>query len=286
MKPGSPMRTLIAGLLLIAATNAVALAGVAWNRTGDPEAKLLLSERELNLPYNWGLDRDNSGVSLSLQWRVVGEAQAYGYHSAYTPLEWLDKVRLSALGFDTARFEDTPEGRRHMTRLEAREVFLVLELDGPAWQTMLARTREWARLELEHAAVDAGAGKTDGTRADQARRALDREERSASRLFAIDAGLDAVALRARYPDRARYAIVRGRIKPTLDTRASGARITGYIEGIQVSWVNVSRQFHPALAARDASYTSGAAPRYAVTVAFGRRFEPWVLAVAALNDQPR
>lgn len=286
MKPGSPMRSLIAGLLLIAATNAVALVGVAWNRTGDPEAMLVLSERELNLPYNWGLDRDNSGVSLSLQWRVVSEVQAYGYYSAYTSLEWLDKERLSALGFDTARFQDTPEGRRHMTRLDAREVLLVLELDGPAWRTMLERTREWARRELEHAAVDARAGKGDGTRADQARRALEREEHNASRLFAIDAGLDAGALRARYPDRARYAIVRGRIKPTLDTRAGGARVTGYIEGLQVSWVNVPRHFHPALAMRDESFRPGTAPRYAVTVAFGRRFEPWVLAVNTLSDQLR
>jgi len=286
MKPGSPMRSLIVGLLLIAATNAVALVGVAWNRTGDPEATLVLSERELNLPYNRGVDRDNSGVSLSLQWRVVSEAQAYGYYAAYTPLEWLDKARLAALGFDVARIEDTPEGRRYMTRLEAREVLLVLELDGPAWQTMLARTREWARRELEHAALDARAGKADGTDADQVRRTLEREERNASRLFAIDAGLDAAALRERYPDRTRYAIVRGRIKPTVDTSAGGKRVTGYIEGLEVSWVNVPRRFHPALAERDASFTPGRTPRYAVTVAFGRRFEPWVLTVAALDGHPR
>ena len=38
---------------------------------------------------------------------------------------------------------------------------------------------------------------------------LVREENESSRLFVIDAGLDSAALRTKYPDRARYAIVQG-----------------------------------------------------------------------------
>ena len=284
MIPGARLRALIAGLLLIAATNAVALIGVAYNRSGTPDATLVLTERELNLPYRWGLDHDNSGISLNLQWRVLGAAQAYGHYAAYAPLEWLDKTRLAELGFDSARFEDTPEGRRHAGRIAAREVLLVLELDGPAYQTMLARTREWARRDLEHAAIDARAGKPDKARADQARQAVDREERIASRLFVVDAGLNPAALRARYPDRSRYAFVRGRIKPTLVTRDGGSRVSGYIEDVEVSWVNVPRGLHAVLALLRAASAPGTAPRYAVTVAFGRRFEPWALAVAALDGK--
>lgn len=287
MTAGRRGRALIAGLLLIAATNAAALIGVAYNRSPDPEATLPLTERELNLPYRWGLDRDNSGISLGLQWRVLGEAQAYGHHAAYAPLEWLDKARLAELGFDVARFEDDPAGRRHVGRIPARAVLLVLEFDGPAYAAMLARTREWASRELEHAAVDARAGKSDSTRADQARRALDREQRIASRLFVVDAGLNVAALRARYPDHGRYAIVHGRIKPTVTARTDGERVTGYIENIEVSSVNMARAHHAVFAPlrEDSASASGTAPRYAVTLAFGRRLEPWVLAVTALDGKP-
>ena len=47
----SRTHTLVAGLGLIALTNAVALLGVAWNRSGEPDATLQLSQRELQPPY-------------------------------------------------------------------------------------------------------------------------------------------------------------------------------------------------------------------------------------------
>ncbi|MFL6653087.1 MAG: DUF4824 family protein, partial [Sulfurifustaceae bacterium] len=50
----SRKRTLLAGIALIAATNAVALVGVAYNRSGEPSSVLKLTERELALPYSWG----------------------------------------------------------------------------------------------------------------------------------------------------------------------------------------------------------------------------------------
>jgi len=63
--------TLISGLGLIALTNAVALVGVTYNRSGEPEAKLSLTQRELRTPYRWYGNRENSGLALSLIWRVL-----------------------------------------------------------------------------------------------------------------------------------------------------------------------------------------------------------------------
>jgi hypothetical protein len=48
---------------------------------------------------------------------------------------------MRALGFDTAPVAESTEGRRRFERQQRREVLLVLELAGPAWQQAL----EWAR---------------------------------------------------------------------------------------------------------------------------------------------
>ena len=77
----------------------------------------------------------------------------------------------------------------------------MLELDGPAYRDSLAQVR---RLT---------ATVTDKTEIKQAKDALLKEEQQNTRLFAIDAGVDAEALRVRYPDRAHYAIARGTIRP-------------------------------------------------------------------------
>lgn len=46
-------RTLIAGIAIILVVNAIALGGVAYNRSGTPESTLHLSQRELSEPYVW-----------------------------------------------------------------------------------------------------------------------------------------------------------------------------------------------------------------------------------------
>ncbi|MGH8649482.1 MAG: DUF4824 family protein, partial [Burkholderiales bacterium] len=55
-------RTLAAGIVLIALTNAIALGGVAWNRSGEPESVLKLTQRELSQPRGFGLDREEGGL--------------------------------------------------------------------------------------------------------------------------------------------------------------------------------------------------------------------------------
>ena len=51
--------TLVAGLGLIVLTNAIALFGVVYNRSGAPEATLRLTQRELRTPYRWYGGREN-----------------------------------------------------------------------------------------------------------------------------------------------------------------------------------------------------------------------------------
>ena len=54
-------KILIAGLAIIIATNVVALAGVAYNRSGNPEAQIELTERELAMPHRYRMNKENRG---------------------------------------------------------------------------------------------------------------------------------------------------------------------------------------------------------------------------------
>jgi hypothetical protein len=264
----SRRHTLALGAALIAATNAVALLGVAYNRSGTPESELRLSQRELRPPFQWGLQRENSGLSLALVWQA---GEPYGSTAA-----WLDRAKLTELGFDVSR----SAGRRHYEKVRDREVYLVLELAGSAYQAALDAARERAEKRKAEALAHPDDAKLKA-QADFSQKQLLHEEHEASRLFVIDAGLDAKALRAKYPDRTKYAIVRGRVRPALE--GNGARVGGYVSAVINDSVNVPLDMRRAFeGVPPRSYGFG--PRYAgptieATVAFGKRFEPWLVGVA-------
>ena len=274
---------LLAGVGLILAANAVALGGAAFNRSGDPECTLRLTERELRVVGGPDLDRENSAMSLRLRWRTLGQRAGPaddfpdGRYAWGGAPKWLDAAKLAELGFGTAR-KRVRGGREH-DAIPAKEVFLVLELDGPAYQAALER----ARQDNQRAkAAQAGARDPEGESKRAAQR-LRREESTSSRLFVIDAGLDAGALRARYPDRARHAIVRGQVRPYWDTRADATgALVGHVVGPSVGEIHVPLEFQPSLASAGERALQGEdaqQPRREITVAFGRRLEPWITAVA-------
>lgn len=273
-----PWHTLLAGVGIILAANAVALLGVAYNRGGEPESRVSFSERELSLPYLWGMQRESSGIALSLRWRAVREkVEPYDY--PHRPLPWLNKAKLRELGFAMRPSDDTPNDFSYYGRLQSRDILLVMELDGPAYQAALAQMREWAGQQQALAARNRGHADVQA-RAKRAGEQLRDEERTASRLFVVDAGLDAGALRARYPDRRRYVIMRGRVKPRLMSEGDHVRVEGVVEAVSNTEVHLP-QPHSELFApltQQARRNADQGPRYTVTVAFGRRLEPWVVDV--------
>lgn len=285
MSAWSRRRTLIAGVALIVLTNAVALGGVAWNRSA-PESSLRLTQRELWLP--WSFEAENSGLALRLAWRApaADTEEKPAHDMSYLMIggapAWLNEAKLAELGFDVSHMEDAATGRARFDKQLPREVLLVLELDGPAYRQALERMRKFAAAE--EALLAANPGKKEfEERAKQAREQLSREEGEASRLFAVDAGLDAAALRAKYPDRARYAIVRGQVRPQFAGYDKNTRLWGYLENLSVERVNVPHPFRQVLEPllrRGAGYPNRKAAPYEVTVTFGRRFEPWMTAARA------
>lgn len=264
----SRKHSLIAGLALIAGVNAIALGGVAYNRSGDPDSVLRLSERELRAPYVWRGSKENSGLALRLQWRVLpNDAQNKGYgwggfSYGGTP-DWLDEAKMAALGFDI-----DPQARYGAAGQLPRDVLLVLEFNADAYQAALARARNHE------------ADTKEGPKR------LKEEQEDSSRLFVIDAGLDRQALRSRYADRSRYAIVSGQVRPAWQGEAGALKPAGYVSDVSVASVNVPLEMRNVFDGASLSYAENAksTARYAVELAFGQRLEPWI--TAAKRTQPQ
>ena len=269
------------GLALLVLTNAVALGGVAYNRSGEPDAVLKLGERELNPPYVWNDKGENSGLSLKLQWRSPPPAAPtqrgkFFYRGDHNP-GWLNAQKMRELGFDadaTSKpqlFDANPSSRH---RALPRDVFIVLEFNGPAYQDSVRRAQ---------AAVDAAPAESAPTgvvsRKEQAKVEL-AAQLVDTRLFAVDAGLERSALRARYPDRSMYAVVRGRISPMRDRTEDD--LGGFIDELSVDEINVPLDMRPVfegVVARNGYDRSVPAVHFDATVMFGQRAEPWLASAA-------
>jgi hypothetical protein len=283
------------GAVLLALTNAVMLVGVASNRRFPPESILKLTERELGPQWDWMWQSgENSGLSLELRLRTepvltpgiddgTGPSLLYsgvvgfyaGSYAGATP--WLDRSKLATLGFDVTVLPGDDAAAEHYERMLGRDVLLVLELDGPVRQRALEAARA-ALARLENSAADP----TSKCRADclrNARDALSQEERQASRLFVVDAGLDRAALQRKYTDPTRYAVVRGQIAPTVIGERSSARLYGRVTAVRCDNINVPMKFRDAIPVDGPvrPVTASSQEPFQVTVAFGRRLEPWILA---------
>jgi len=272
----SRRRTLFAGLALILVVNGIALSGVVLNRSGEPESLVQLSERELQLPYGRWNSKENSGVELSLQWRVDAgndtQGNYYSYASYGGTASWLDETKMAALGFEVPQDRLMPRWKKKQNR--TKEVLLVLELDGSAYRQSLERARRKADDEEKLSAGNPG-NKEFEQRAKYAREYAESEAGENSRLFAVDAGLDAEALRAKYPDKAHYLIVRGQLRPQIVTRDQQDRLSGYISALSISRINVPVEFQHALKHDERTNKTA---RFEASVAYGQRLEPWIVAL--------
>ena len=211
------------------------------NRTDMPGGTLELTERELRLPP---IEGDSTAILLRLRWELPGD------HPETPDLpDWLDAAKLAALGFDCDMPVSDPHARQHYFALPPRPCFVVLELNGEAWQ----RTTDDGQYR--------------------------------SRLFVIDAGTDPARLREKYPDSSHFIIARGLVRPRLwhrDARTghllSEPRLSGRVE-IVPNKIFVARPYGSLLQGLRSSdeqlREQMQPPRFAATVSWGIAYEPWL-----------
>lgn len=276
-------RGLVVIIGLLALVNAAVLAGVAYNRSGDPDAMVMLTEREVPLSTDPGF-RENTGVSLSLNVNPDDQGES-----------WLDEKKLAGLGFDTE--QAGANERRWDSRHLPKKVFVVLEYEGPSWELFKKRRME------EIAEIDARVrrGELKVSVAEKQKEEKSFQLGVASRLFSIDAGLDPETLRQLYPDRGRYIIVPALVRMNFRKADGEDRWEAYgrVERIIVDSLHVPRALQSGLLSLDnksriwPGYTyynakHPAVVSYGARVAFGRRLEPWVQEItlkdAGISDQ--
>lgn len=269
------IKILIAGLAIIIVTNVVALAGVAYNRSGEPDAVIELTERELSIPYNYFWDNENTGLSLELECRDCRGNP-----------DWFDRDKLIELGFEPSAYPEDDEVYAGQDNDLSRGAYLVLEFDGETHQQMVAIAQK--DLVDEQAQL---ADKPDDEElkasVEYAESELYNEKNRYSRLHAIDAGIDRVALREAYPDGGKYIIVQAQIAQDWNYDANEKKIwVGRIEAMLIESVNIPLEYRAVfddLEKPDSYYedTDNWLLGYKAKIAFGKRLEPWVLGVEKL-----
>lgn len=277
----SPRPLFLLALALLIAANGVVLLHVATNRRGEPESRLIVSERELALPSF--SHAENSGLSLRLNWQVLGVDEASPYPNRWSAPTWLDEAKMRQLGFPVDQFLARSAERKGHDLTMNREVFVVLELDGEAYQAAIRRAEKKV-AEAETVLPDRPAA--DYNSAKNAQQRLNRLRAGDSRLFAIDAGLDPLPLRQQYSDRSRFLLVSGLIAPSVSSDKKTRRVSGRIERLLIERIHVPLEHRPILdalaATRPGDLERGKAPRYQIELAVGSRFEPWIVTVHRLQ----
>ncbi|MDT8385473.1 MAG: DUF4824 family protein [Gammaproteobacteria bacterium] len=283
------IKALLLGAGLIILTNAIVLAGVAYNRSGELDSTITLTERELSLPYYYRGNAENSGIQLQLMHRYDNSGYFRSDYESPEILDWFNKEKLAELGFDVSQAISADQHNRHYQRLREKQVILALEYNGKAYQSVLeAAQQHYDKLLAEQSAEQDNNKKNNNYKLKQAEENLAREKASASRLFVIDAGLDHDTLRTKYADRTKYLLMKGVVMARVASEdASKPRLIGYIKSLSNPYIHVPLQHHAvieAAATERAHRQPDEPPRLEATINVGQRLEPWLVGVKGLKEE--
>jgi hypothetical protein len=279
----SPRALFISGFLILIVSNIVVLSGVAVNRSGTPETLITLTERELRLPYR--VYEENSGLTLRLDWRTLSRNDTNSYNH-WESAVWFGAEKLKELGFNIDNYPRSKDNKSSYRQPIPKEVFIVLENNGALYREAVRRTNIVLEKERRKFNLDKD-DKSLLSNVEQAEKRLKREHITASRLFAIDAGLNPQKLREKYHDQTRFIITKGLVKPGYRYHKEEKEVYGHITRLSIEKIHVPlkhRKIFDAILAQDKSPGNEfRPPRYEVELAYGRRFEPWIVSVQPLDD---
>ena len=263
---------LLIGLIILVGTNLVTLSGVAFNRVGEATTQLTLTERELSLPYNRGIQKENSGISLAIDWRkpTGSDTSYYSYNSQDIKIT---KVQLLALGFEPLDSESN-------FWAESRELYWALEFDGVLYDAEVKRAE--LHYQDSFATYQEQPNDTNSEKKKEALKRLNREKKSNSRLFFLEAAKNYEPLSTKFSGRKNILIVKGLAKPYYNNVQKNYSLL--LRHLSVSNIMVPLE--------QAEFFSGLTrlnnnditpPRYAVDIKWGSRLEPWIIDVKKLTN---
>jgi len=294
---------LISTIALIVLTNVVVLAGVTYNRSGEPDATIMLTERELHWQNSWSwVDREDSGLHLKLKWSMSGYRRFDWEHWKKT---WFNVEKLAALGFDTNFPLDDKKASRYYSRQLPRQGYVVLEYNGDAYQDWLRGSQKRIIEVKKELAEEKKVAKQKNLENDI--RNMERLMITQSHLFAIDAARDPKILRKQYADPSKYIITPAVFRISMHhpkTREYNPKImsepplprkrylVGRISEILIPIIHVTSDYRSFFISDIKTHTktylpkgkplSDLKPRYQVTLNYGKRYEPWIADVKKLK----
>jgi Domain of unknown function (DUF4824) len=288
---------LISAIAVIILTNVVVLAGVAYNRSGEPDATVQLTERELHWENRWDwMDREDSGLHLILKWSRLGYDN---FDRTRREDYWFNQQKLTEVGFDTSYPLDGKDADRYYRRQLPRQGYVVLEFDGDAYQNWLKK--EKGRIEENRQKLLGEQESREKSNLENNIKRIEQSMITQSRLFAIDVGRDGPALRKQYPDQSKYiitsavfAISRHYTSRKKDHPQPSQKyyFRGFIREISTPQIHVTSNFRSFFVSDIKTHTniylpkgkplSDLEPRFQVTLNYGKRYEPWIADVKKLK----
>jgi len=289
---------LISTIVLIVLTNVVVLAGVAYNRSGEPDATVQLTERELHWQKRWDItDKEDTGLYLNLKWSMP-RFKAYRWDYTHKK-NWMDQQKLAELGFNTDFPLEDKKANRYYSRQLPRQAYVVLEFNGDAYQNWLKE----ARKRIEEIKKELMEEKKEKKKKDLENdlRRIQQELITQSHLFAIDAGRDTQALRKKYSDLSKYIItpavfdISMHYAPKIKDEPKSPKkpyLSGWVRKVSIPEIHVTSSYRSFFISDIKTHTktylprdkslSDLEPRYQVTLNYGRRYEPWIADVQKLK----
>ena len=266
-------RHLTLGLMILILTNTILFLGVWINRIGLTTSELVLTERELSLPYLNFSEQDNSGLALQIKWRVPVQETDPSHHYNYQRSIDITETKLGSLGFE-------PERSIQKSNVLEKELYWALEFDGQLYQKQLSITEDHYQTFLATFTKDPD--KEQYRLKERLEKRLDDETTQSSRLFFLEAAQNSKRLIEKYINQKNILIVKGQVKPTYDQKTHTFRL----HLLTLSNPDIMLTREQMLLLKDLKPVNTNIvnkPRYTVDVKWGSRFEPWVTNLKNLAD---
>ncbi len=263
---------ILIGLVILIGTNLAALSGVALNRVGEATTQLILTERELSLPYNSDAQKENSGMSLFIDWRTpTGVNESYfSYNSRDIKIT---KDELLALGFDQIDVKDN-------YWVESRELYWAFEFNGALHKAEIKKAS--AKYQTALVTFEENPNETNSRKKTEYSDSLEREKTTNSRLFFIEASADYESLASRFSDQQNILIVKGLAKPYY--KSNDKTYSLLLKQLSISSIMVPLEYSEVFSSlKSLGRRDIAPPRYAVNINWGGRLEPWIVDAKRLAD---
>jgi len=196
-KPGAKKLLLLA-VITVLGVNAFIL-GKVWLNRSVVVAELTLSERELDVPYHWGMAKEDSSLRLNIAWTtpwLTPNEDEWQYLSR----QQQRILRLQQPQFASFRFGSCTDGYQR----QQRSGWVLLEFNGQSYQDYLKQAEQHYAVIQQRLIAEAAAELNAGIAQDRlqaaAKRRQEQQQRAeeqwrvareeATRLFVIDAAAD------------------------------------------------------------------------------------------------